>query len=93
MTLKTAYKNELAAHKSCLVAAESTDRVRIDLAKKIWEDTQRELAAARHPPEPLKTGLGGEIIPPTSADMPGLENALKTPDLLNAEAGAYFNPS
>ncbi len=86
MTLKTAYKNELAAHKNCLVAAESTDRVRTDLAKKIWEDSQRELTAARMPPEGLKTGAGGEIIPPTCLGMSGLENVLKKPDLLNAQA-------
>lgn len=86
MTLKTAYKNELAAHKSCLVAAESTDRVRTDLAKKIWEDSQRELTAARMPPEGLKTGAGGEIIPPTCHGMSGLENALKAADLLSVEA-------
>lgn len=86
MTLKTAYKNELAAHKSCLVAAESTDRVRTELAKKVWADTQCELTAARMPPEGLKTGAGGEIIPPTCLGMPGLENVLKAPDLLSVEA-------
>lgn len=86
MTLKTAYKNELAAHKNCLVAAESTDRVRTDLAKKIWEDSRRELTAARTPPEGLKTGAGGEIIPPTCFGMSGLENVLKAPDLLSVEA-------
>jgi hypothetical protein len=66
MTLKTAYKNELDARQKYLIAAESTDHIRTDLAKKVWEDSQRELAAARMPPEALKTGLGGEIIPPTS---------------------------
>jgi hypothetical protein len=86
MTIKSAYKNELDARKKFLIAAEQTDALRADVAKKVWEDAQTELAAARHPPEPLKTGLGGEIIPQTSAGMPGLESALKTPDLLNAEA-------
>jgi hypothetical protein len=56
------------------------------LAKKVWAGTQRELAAARMPPEGLKTGAGGEIIPPTCLGMPGLESVLKTPDLLNAQA-------
>jgi len=74
MTLKTAYKNELAARKNYLVAADGTDHIRIDLAEKVWEDTQRELTAARMPPEALQTGLGGEIIPPTCLGMPGLEN-------------------
>ena len=86
MTIKSAYKNELDARKKFLIAAEQTDALRADVAKKVWEDAQTDLTAARHPPEPLKTGLGGEIIPQTSASMPGLESALKTPDLLNAEA-------
>ena len=86
MTLKTAYKNELDAHKNYLVAAEGNDHIRTDLAKKIWEDTQCDLVAARMPPEALKTGLGGEIIPPTCFGMSGLESVLKTPDLLNAQA-------
>jgi len=86
MTLKTAYKNELAARQKFLIATEQSDGLRTDLAKKVWEDTQRELTTARMPPEALKTGLGGEIIPPTCLGMPGLENALKKADLLNAQA-------
>jgi hypothetical protein len=86
MTLKTAYKNELSAHKNYLVAAEGNDNTRTELAKKVWADTQRELAAARMPPEGLKTGAGGEIIPPACLGMSGLESALKKPDLLSVEA-------
>jgi hypothetical protein len=86
MTIKSAYKNELDARKKFLIAAGQADALRADVAKKVWEDAQTELAAARHPSEPLKTGLGGEIIPPTCLGMSGLESALKTPDLLNAEA-------
>ncbi len=86
MTLKTAFKYELDAHQKYLVAAEGTDHIRTDLAKKVWEDTQRELTAARMPPEALQTGAGNEIIPPTYLGMSGLENVLKTPDLLNAQA-------
>jgi hypothetical protein len=86
MTLKTAFKQELAARKNYLVADAGTDHIRTDSARRIWADTQRELAAARMPPEGLKTGAGGEIIPPTCLGMPGLESVLKTPDLLNAQA-------
>lgn len=86
MTLKTAFKQELAARKNYLVADAGTDHIRTDSARRIWADTQRELAAARMPPEALQTGAGGEIIPPTCLGMPGLENVLKTPDLLNAQA-------
>jgi len=35
--------------------------------------------------EPLQTGTGGEIVPPYSLGMSGLELALKEPDLLDAE--------
>jgi hypothetical protein len=86
MTLKTAYKNELDARQKYSIAAESTDRVRIDLAEQVLADSRRELTAARMPPEGLKTGAGGEIIPPTCLGMSGLENVLKKPDLLNAQA-------
>jgi hypothetical protein len=86
MTIKSAYKNELDARKKFLIAAEQTDPLRADVAKKVWEDAQTDLTAARHPPEPLKRGAGNEIIPPTCLRMSGLENTLKTPDLLNAEA-------
>ena len=86
MTLKTAYKNELAAHKNCLVAAAGPDRVRTNLSEKVWADSRRELTTARMPPEGLKTGAGGEIIPPTCHGMSGLENALKAADLLSVEA-------
>lgn len=35
--------------------------------------------------EPLQTGSGGEIVPPYSLGLSGLELALKEPDLLDAE--------
>ena len=38
------------------------------------------------PPEPLKTGLGGEISPPMSLGMAGLEDALQRPDMLSLGA-------
>jgi hypothetical protein len=37
------------------------------------------------PVEALKTGSGGEIVPPYALGMSGLELALKEPDLLDAE--------
>lgn len=86
MTIKSAYKNELDARKKFLIAAEQTDALRADVAKKVWEDAQADLTAARMPSEGLQMGAGNEIIPPTCLGMSGLESALKTPDLLNAEA-------
>ena len=38
------------------------------------------------PTEPLKTGLGGEISPPMTLGMAGLEDALQRPDMLSLEA-------
>jgi hypothetical protein len=38
------------------------------------------------PPEPLKTGAGGEICPPMTLGMAGLEEALQRPDMLSLEA-------
>ena len=37
------------------------------------------------PPIPLKSGAGGEIIPPVDLGLSGLELSLKEPDLLDAE--------
>jgi len=38
------------------------------------------------PSKPLKNGTGNEIFPPMSANMPGLENALQRPDMVDLEA-------
>jgi hypothetical protein len=37
------------------------------------------------PASPLKTGAGGEIIPPASLGHYGLEDRLKQPDLLDVD--------
>ena len=45
---------------------------------------QQSLAALT-PLKPLKTGAGGEIIPPASLGHLGLEDRLKQPDLLDVD--------
>lgn len=45
----------------------------------------RQASAALTPLQPLKTGAGGEIIPPASLGHHGLEDRLKQPDLLDAD--------
>ena len=86
MSIKTALKAELVATKNCLIAREQSDPIRADFAAQELALVKADSQAAKTPLEPLKRGLGGEIIPPASAGMSGLENALKSPDLLNAEA-------
>jgi hypothetical protein len=47
---------------------------------------EQESLALLTPAKPLKTGLGGEIIPPVEFGLNGLEHALKEPDLLDCDA-------
>ena len=47
---------------------------------------ESEGSALLTPLEPLKTGSGGEIIPPEGMGLNGLESTLKTPDNLALEA-------
>lgn len=68
------------------VLAPEYDSVRRDFDLGLADEMDREAQALLTPPKPLQTGLGGEIIPPVEHDMPGLELALKEPDLLNLEA-------
>ena len=86
MSIKTALKTELLATKNCLIAREQSDPIRADFAAQELALAKADSLAHRTPLEPLKRGLGGEIIPPIERSMSGLENALKSPDLLNAEA-------
>jgi hypothetical protein len=64
--------------------ASTTDPVRrhCDLGEAAAMAEQSSLALA--PLKPLKTGAGGEIIPPASLGRHGLEDRLKQPDLLGA---------
>jgi hypothetical protein len=47
---------------------------------------ERQANGLLAPSEPLKTGAGGEICPPTALGMAGLEDALQRPDMLSLEA-------
>jgi hypothetical protein len=49
-------------------------------------DEETQATTLLMPLEPLQKGVGGEILPRPSDDLPGVELALKEPDLLNAEA-------
>jgi hypothetical protein len=67
------------------VTASTTDPIRrvCDLGEA--EDLTSQARAMLTPPSPLKTGLGGEVIPTIDQGLPGLELVLKEPDLLDVE--------
>ena len=67
------------------VNASTTDPIRreCDLGEASLLDKQS--IALITPPIPLRTGSGGEIIPPEDFGLIGLELSLKEPDLLDAE--------
>ena len=62
------------------------DTVRRDFNFGLADDMEREAQDLLTPTEPLRKGLGGEIIPREADGLPGLELALKEPDLLNLGA-------
>jgi hypothetical protein len=67
------------------VNASTTDPIRreCDLGEASLLDKQS--IALITPPKPLKSGAGGEIIPPEDLGLSGLELSLKEPDLLDVE--------
>jgi hypothetical protein len=73
-----------AQHRRAL--APEYDLVRRSFELGLADQMERDAQALLKPQEPLQTGLGGEIIPPTQAGLPGLELTLQKPDLLNLEA-------
>jgi len=73
-----------SAHKKKLLAnAINPVRAQFDIG--VAESMVAESTALLCPAEPLQTGAGGEIVPPYSLGLSGLELALKEPDLLDAE--------
>ena len=67
------------------VAASTTDPIRraCDLGES--DDLASQSMALMTPSAPLKTSFGGEVIPTVDQGLPGLELALKEPDLLDVE--------
>ena len=67
------------------VLASTTDAVRrkCDLAEA--DDLARQSVALITPPMPLQASLAGEVIPTIDQGLPGLELALREPDLLDVE--------
>jgi len=65
--------------------ASTTDPIRraCDLGEA--DDLTSQSVALMTPPEPLQRGLGGEVMPTVEQGLPGLELALNSPNLLDAE--------
>jgi hypothetical protein len=65
--------------------ASTTDPIRraCDLGEA--DDLASQSVALMTPPEPLQRGLGGEVMPTVEQGLPGLELALNSPNLLDAE--------
>ena len=85
---RTAAKDALKLREQSLrkrASASTTDQVRRDCDLGEADDLASQSVALMTPPEPFKTGLGGELIPTVAQGLPGLELALKEPDLLDVE--------
>ena len=67
------------------VHASTTDPIRRECDLGEASLLEEQSIALITPSEPLRTGSGGEIIPPEDLGLSGLELCLKQPDLLDAE--------
>lgn len=65
--------------------ANKSHSLRTEFDKAVAENMVIESMELLSPKEPLQKGSGGEIVPPFSLGLSGLELALKEPDLLDAE--------
>ena len=80
-----ALKMQREAQRKRLLAPEN-DPIWREFDLRCATDLERQSAELLKPLEALKTGAGGEIIPPPSSNLPGLEMVLQEPDLLNLSA-------
>ena len=82
--VKTALKlQEIALKKAAYASTTDPVRRHCNLGEASALAEQSSLALT--PLSPLKTGVGGEIIPPASLGHHGLEDRLKQPDLLDVD--------
>ena len=64
----------------------SYDPIRADFDLNEADSMDRQATALITPAQRLQEGAGGEIVPPMSLGLPGLENALQRPNTLSLEA-------
>jgi hypothetical protein len=82
-SVKTALKLQEQSSKKNAYASADPFRRHCDLGEAF---TLAERSSAMLTPlKPLKTGAGGEIVPPSSLGYHGLEDRLKQPDLLDVD--------
>ena len=81
---RAAIKLQEQSHRKRATAS-TTDPIRrkCDLAEA--DDLARQSVALITPPRPLQASLAGEVIPTIDQGLPGLELALREPDLLDVE--------
>ena len=79
-----ALKMQREAQRKRLLAPEN-DPIWREFDLRCATDLERQSVELLKPQEPLKTGAGGEIIPPALLGHHGLEDRLKPPDLLDVD--------
>jgi hypothetical protein len=85
-TVSDAIALGLRAGKRRAMAEACRDPIRRSFELDLACDEEAQAATLLMPREPLQKGLGDEIVPRQGEGLPGVELALKEPDLLNAEA-------
>ena len=81
---RAAIKLQEQSHRKRATAS-TTDPIRRDCDLGEADDLASQSMALMTPSKPPKTGLGGEMIPTIDQGLPGLELALREPDLLDVE--------
>ena len=84
MGVTQAIKLQQSAHKKKLMVP-TYDPAKADFETSVANSMHLESLELIKPQTPLNVGSGGEIVPPYSMGLSGLELALKEPDLLDAE--------
>ena len=84
MNVSKAIKLRQEAERKKLMSP-SYDAVKANFETSVADSMHVESLELIKPQTPLQTGSGGEIVPPYSLGLSGLELALKEPDLLDAE--------
>lgn len=82
-----ALKMQREAQRKRLLAP-TNDPVRRDFDRQWADGLEMDAQALLTPDQPLVLGAGGEIVPPASMGLQGLESIIREPDLLNLVASS-----
>lgn len=86
-TVRKALKMQREAQRKRLLAP-TNDPVRRDFDRQWADGLEMDAQALLTPDQPLVLGAGGEIVPPASMGLQGLESIIREPDLLNLGASS-----